>query len=87
MSRFTVRVEIAVYPRGNETTSVQESYSTWAEADTAFCAYRDLAKLDASKIHYVELIEHRDEVVHKTASKDWQTSNVVPIGSAQNVVG
>jgi hypothetical protein len=82
MSRFTVRVEIAVYPRGKEITSVEESYSTWADADSAFCAYRDLARLETSKIHYVELIEHRDEVVHKTASKELMTSNVVPFGAA-----
>lgn len=82
MSRFTVRVEIAVYPRGNETTSVEESYLTWAQADAAFCAYRELAKLESSKIHYVELIEHRDEVIHKTASKEALLSNVVSIGAA-----
>lgn len=84
MSKFTVRIEIAVYPRGNETTTVEESYSTWQEADKAFCAYRDLAKLPSSKIHYVELKEHREEVVHKTASKEDVPSNVISLGVAHH---
>ncbi len=84
MSKFTVRIEIAVYPRGNETTTVEESYSIWADADKAFCAYRDIAKLDNSKIHYVELIEHREELVHKTASKEDAPSNVISLGVAHH---
>jgi hypothetical protein len=88
MSRFTVRVEMNAFPKGSATANREENYDAWSDADEAFCAYRKLALLPGSIIQHVELIEHREEVVHKSASKpDASTNNVVQLGSAHHANG
>jgi hypothetical protein len=87
MSRFEVRVEIYAHPKGREITTITESYNTWEEADTAFCAWRTLTQTQPSKVRFVEFIEHREEVVHKTATKPDAPTNVVQIGSVAHANG
>jgi hypothetical protein len=67
MSRFTVSVEL----RYKKFTPIQieEQYDNWADADKAWCAYRALVGLDSSCVVHTELIEHRNEIVHKHAAK------------------
>jgi hypothetical protein len=69
MSRFTVEVTMLAYPKGTEVVTRSEEYIKWADADSAFCAYQSLTKLDESMIQHVELIEHRETVVRKEATK------------------
>jgi hypothetical protein len=69
MSKFTVRVEILAFPKGMETITREEEYTSWKEADTAFCAYRDLSKLKGSIVQHAVLIEHREETIRKEARK------------------
>jgi hypothetical protein len=85
--RFTVRAEVVAFPRGKETVQVEESYTDWQRADTAYLAWRSLSQLSESKVQFVELIEHREEVVHKTATKPDAPTNVVVLGSVANANG
>lgn len=69
MSTFSIVVILRPYPRGPEKLRVEEKYTNWRDADTAYCAYNTLCKLIPSVIEDVQLIEHRREVTHKKASK------------------
>lgn len=69
MSTFTVRVKLRPFPKGPEKLQAEENYTNWRDADTAFCAYQTLCKLIPSIIENVELIENRQEVHHKEATK------------------
>lgn len=83
MSKFTVAVTI----RHKKFTPIEisEDYDSWEIADTAFCAYRDLTKLEGSAVEHVVLIEHREEVRHKAASKETTTkTNVVSLEEWSN---
>lgn len=75
MSKFTVAVQIC--HRKFTPIEITEEYADWQTADTAFCAYRELTKLKNSAVKTVELIEHREEIRHKAASKEATTEATV----------
>lgn len=85
MSKFTVSVFVRQKKFLNP-LQLDESYTDWATADKAFCAYRALIDIEGSNILNVELIEHREETVHKAASKETH-SNVVTLEKANGTHG
>jgi hypothetical protein len=68
-SQFTVYVEMYAHQKGDIKTSFEESHNSWKEADAAWCAYKALIGVPGSRILHAELIEHRQERVHRSASK------------------
>lgn len=66
--QFEVRVTERAFIKGDEARVRKEWYDEWQKADKAFCAYNELQLLDESAILYAELIEHKQEVVHKSTA-------------------
>jgi hypothetical protein len=74
-SDFEVVVEQRAHKKGSETMKRSEHYKSWAKADAAWCAYRDLIGLAESGIVAADLIEHRHTKLHKRIRKDETISN------------
>lgn len=66
---FKIRVEIKAFRKGDEARVFIEEYDNWAHADAAYCAYSALVPLKQSYILAVDLIEVKQEVLHKSVSK------------------
>jgi len=67
MSTFTVRIELKT--KKLDRLTIEEHYSDWAEADAAYCGYRDACRVQGSSISHAELIEHREERMCAAVSK------------------
>lgn len=63
--QFEVRVTERAFIKGDEGRVRKEWYDEWQQADKAFVAYNTLVCIEESAILFAELIEHRQEVVHK----------------------
>lgn len=69
-SKFEVRIEQRMFNKGEEVQVRREWYEEWGPADAAYCAYKALTEITQSSILHVELIEHRQRLVHKASSKE-----------------
>lgn len=68
-SSFEVRITQKAVLKGDAAQVRKETYTTWAIADSVYCLYRDLAKIQGSGILEVDLIEHRREQHHRHAER------------------
>jgi hypothetical protein len=77
MSKFEIRVTQKAVLKGDTDQIRKEFYDTWAIADTVYCLYRDLIKIQGSGIIEAEFIEHRHEVLHKSAKRALQNGEFI----------
>lgn len=68
MKQFEVRITERAFVKGDEAKVRREWYDDWQTADKAFCAYNALVAIEESAILFAELIEHKQEVVHKRSA-------------------
>jgi hypothetical protein len=68
-STFEVVVEQRMFNKGDQLVKRTEYYTEWAQADAAWCAYRDLIGIKNSGIVAADFIENKRTIVHKQARK------------------
>lgn len=93
-STFEVVIEQKLFNKGDQLVTRTEYYTDWAEADKAWCAYRELIGIKNSGIVSADLIEDRRRIHHKHVTKSKGSlgvfiedgASISPPGGEQEIV-